>query len=219
MEELWNKNKLLVGLAIIATLAFGMWIFSPTEVTVVGVGKVSVPATSATFNVTVTTVNESANEALTQLKEKVAAVKKALADINIGQDSITETQVTMTPAAAITAGARGYQALTTLTVKTSNVAMAPEIVVNMYASGATVVSQPVVSVENQAKLEQDALRDALKDAKKSLRETVGYLRPIKKLINITQATSGTVATTTKVSEGSNGEFEVVKAVSATYRVW
>ena len=126
--------------------------------------------------------------------------------------------MTITPAAAIAAGATGYQAMSTLTVKTANVPMVSEIVVNMYASGATVVSQPVVSVEDQDKLEAQALKGALKEAKKSLRSTVG-LAPIKKVVGIQQASSGNVATTTKIVEDNKGTFEVVKAVSVTYRVW
>ena len=209
----------MVGLTVIVAVVFGMWVFSPTKVVVTGTGKVSVPATSSTFNVTVSATNDSANGALTDLRAKVNAVKKTLSDINIGADNITETQVTLNPAAAVVANAKGFQAMSTLTVKTANVAMASEIVVNMYASGATIVSQPVVSVEDQSKLEQQALKDALAQAKASLNDTVGYLRPIRKIIGIEQASSGNTATTTKaVTEGS-GEFEVVKAVSVTYRVW
>jgi len=208
----------MIGLAVIVSAVMGMWIFSPTEVVVTGTGKVSVPATSATFNVTISTTAASANAALTDLRTKVAAVKKTLTDINIGSDSITETQVTMTPAAAVVASATGYQAMTTLTVKTANVTMAPEIVVNMYASGATIVSQPVVSVDDQLALEKEALKSALAQAKASLGETVGF-RPIRKIVGIQQASSGNVATTTKTVADSTGEFEVVKAVSVTYRVW
>lgn len=214
-----NKRKWwVIGLTVIAVIILGMWMFSPTEVSVTGIGKVSVPATSATFNVTVSTVNESASTALAEIRNKVNMIKKSLTEINIGSESITETQVTITPAAAIATGAQGYQAMLTMTVKTANVPMVADIVVNMYASGAAVVSQPVVMVEDQDKLEQEALRAALKEAKKSLRETVG-LRPIKKIVAIQQASSGNAATATKVVGDNQGEFEVVKAVSVTYRVW
>jgi uncharacterized protein YggE len=213
-----SKKVLMIGLAVMVSAVFGMWVFSPTKVVVTGTGKVSVPATSATFNVTVSATNDSANGALTDLRTKVNAVKKTLGDINIGADNITETQVTLTPAAAVVASAKGFQAMSTLTVKTANVAMASEIVVNMYASGATIVSQPVVSVENQDKLEQQALKDALTDARANLSDTVGF-RPIRKIIGIEQASSGNVATTTKSAAEGSGEFEVVKAVSVTYRVW
>lgn len=216
--ETENKKIWLIGLAVIVSIVFGMWIFSPTEVIVTGTGKVSVPATSATFNVTVTAANDSANVALTDLRAKIANIKKVLGDINIGNEDITETQVTLTPSAAVVPNAKGYQAMETMTVKTTNVAMASEMVVNMYASGATLVSQPVVSVENQEKLESEALSEALKSAKKSLSDTVGF-RPIRKIIGIQQASSGNTATTVKTSEDNKGAFEVVKAVSVIYRVW
>lgn len=213
-----NKRIWLVGLTVIASIVFGMWVFSPTEVIVTGTGKVSVPATSATFNVTVTAVNDSASVALTELRTKVGNLKKILGEINITGENIAETQVTLTPSAAVVAGAKGFQAMETITIKTTNVAMAGEMVVNMYASGATLVSQPVVSVENQEKLEAEALDSAMKKAKASLIETVGF-RPIRKIIGIQQASSGSTATSTMVGSDNKGTFEVVKAVQVTYRVW
>lgn len=216
--EVSSRRIWLVGMAVIVVVVFGMWVLSPAEVVVMGVGTVSVPASQASFNVTVVGSSEGANSALTDLRGKMEKIKQTLAEINIGSEHITETQITLTPAAVIAPDAKGYQAMSTLAVRTGNVAMAPEIVVNMYASGATIVSQPVVTVEDQEKLEAQALKQALKSAKASLGETVGF-RPIRKIIKIEQASSGNVATTTKVVEDNKGEFEVVKAVSVTYRVW
>ncbi len=208
----------MIGVALVFAVIVGMWVFSPTDVVVTGVGNVSVPATNATFNVTVSASNDSSGDSLKTLRAKVDAIKKKLADTGVGTENITETPVTLTPAAAIVASAKGYQALTTLTVKMSNVAAASDIVVSMYESGATVVSQPVVSVEDQDKLEKQALRDALSKAKQSLSDTVGF-RPIRKIVGIQQASSGNIATSTKTTADNSGEFEVTKAVSVTYRVW
>lgn len=208
----------MIGIAIIFSVIFGMWVFSPMEVIVTGTGKISVPASTATFNVTVASSKDSANDSLIDLRAKIDAVKKTLANINIGAENITESQVTLTPAAAVVANGKGFQAVSTLTVKTVNVPMVAEIMVNMYASGATVVSQSVVSVEDEAKLEKEALKDALKQAKASLSDTVGF-RPIKKIVSIQQASSGNSATSTKIVEDNKGSVEVVKAVSVTYRVW
>ena len=217
--ETEGKNIWLIGFLVIVAVVFGMWIFSPTEVIVTGVGTVSVPATSATFNVTLTAVNDSASEALNELRRKVDNVKKSLSDIGVTTDSITETQVSMTPSAAVVPNTKGFQSMTTLIVKIDNVPMVGEIVVNMYASGATLVSQPVVTVENQEKLEQEAFNMALDKAKANLKATVG-LRPIRKMLGIEQASSGSTATATKLSSADNTTtFEVVKAVSVTYRVW
>lgn len=199
-------------------MVFGMWVFSPTEVVVTGIGSVSVPATTATINVTVSVSNDSSGDALATLRTKTDTIKKKLTDMNIGPEYITETPVTLTPAAAIVPNAKGFQALTTLTVKTSNVSLAPDVVVNMYESGATVVSQPVVSIVDQDVLEKQALREALKKASASLSDTVGF-RPIRKIIGIQQASSGNTATTTKTTADNSGEFEVTRAVSVIYRVW
>ena len=217
--EIDNKKVGIVSLAIIAFIAIGMWVFSPTDVIVTGIGKVSVPASSATFNVTVNAINDNANDALKDLRAKVDVIKKTLTEINVSASDISETQVTLTPAAAVVASAKGFQAMTTLSVKSTNVRMISDIVVNMYASGATLVSQPVVSVEDQEKLEAQALKEALKKAKANLGQTVSILHPIRKVVAIEQASSGNTATTTKAVEGSDSEFEVVRAVSVTYRVW
>ncbi len=213
-----GKNVWFLGLAVIVIVAFGMWVFSPTEVTVTGVGKVSVPATEATFNVTLAASNDVAGDALAGLRSKVEVVKGKLSEAGINADNVSETQVTLTPSAAIVANAKGYQALTTLTVKTKNVPVAADLVVEMYKNGATVVSQPVVAVDQLEKLEKAALKEALDKAKTSLSDTVG-MRPVRKIISIQQASSGNVATTTKEVADNKGEFEVSKAVSVTYRVW
>lgn len=214
-----DKTKVwMIGISVIAVVVFGMWIFSPTEVVVMGTGKVSVPASSATFNVTVTASNDVASVALTDLRAKVSKIKQVLSDINIGSENITETQITITPSAAIVPNAKGFQAMETITVKTGNVPMAPEMVANMYASGATIVSQPVVTVENQEELEQQAFNEALDKAKQSLRDTVG-LRPFRKMVGIQQASSGNTATATKAEADNKGSFEVTKVVQVVYRVW
>lgn len=208
----------LIGLAVIATVAIGMWVLSPTEVVVTGIGNVSVPATTATFNVTISASGDKPSDAILSLRTKIDNLKSQLGIVNIGSDSITETQITLTPSAAIVANAKGFQALTTLTIKTNNVRLVSDMMVTMYESGATVVSQPVVSVEDEDTLEKEALKEAMTQAKQNLNETVGF-RPIKKVIGIQQASSGNTATTTKATADNAGEFEVTKAVSVTYRVW
>jgi uncharacterized protein YggE len=214
-----NTSKVwLVGLAVIVSIVFGMWVFSPTEVVVSGIGKVSVPATAATFNVTVSVSGDTAATALVALKASTDNLKSKLSVLNIIADNVTETPITVTPAAAVVANAKGFQALTTLTVKMNNITAVPEVVAAMYESGATLVSQPVVSVEDQSKLEKEALEEALSQARKNLNDTVG-LRPIKKIIGIEQASSGNVATVTKATPDNVSEFEVSRAVAVTYRVW
>jgi len=219
MENSFFKKAILISLAIVFGVMFGMWVFSPTEVVVTGTGKVSVPASNVTFNVTLNSANDDSGVALAYLSTKIVEVKRVLSSMGITADNLTETQVTITPAAAIVAGMKGYQAMMTITVKMTNVKTANDVVVSMYKNGATLVSQPVVTVEDETQLEQMALADALKNAKQNLNNTVGFLRPIRKVVAIEQPSSGNVATTTKTMEGRNGEFEVLKAVSVTYRVW
>lgn len=215
-----SSNKRFWIIAVVLMLVVGVWVFSPTEVTVTGVGTVSVPAEMASFSVTMVSNQESASASLSNLREKVDKVKSLLGEVGIGSNNITETQVTITPAIVNNENASGFQASSTLTIKTKNVAMTGEMIVNMYGSGAAIVSQPVVSIESDriTELEKEALDLALDDAKKNIKTTLGF-RPFKKIVKIEQASSGNAATSTRIVEDNKGAFEVAKAVNVTYRVW
>ena len=74
-------------------------------------------------------------------------------------------QVTAVPAALIAQGATGYQATISMAAKTTHVSNVGNLVSDLYTNGALVVAQPVLSVENENSLSQQAFNSALSDAK------------------------------------------------------
>jgi len=222
-EKNWSryfgkKGWLVVGILVIPLLG---WLFSPMEVTVTGEGEVIVPAEEVSFSVSVSGSGASGSEALTAMNTKLETVKKLLSEMNVTAEKLSETQIAITPEAALTVGGSGYQALVTVNAQVPNVREIPDAIVSLYGAGASVVTQPVVVMENTDALEKEAMNKALADAKGNLRNTVGW-RPFVRMIGLAQATSGNTASLSKKGEGEsgyNGEFEMTQIVSVTYRVW
>ena len=208
----------MVGLFVIVFIVGGAWVLTPAKVTVTGTGIVSVPANIGSFTITLASTGDDPASTLVAARQKIESVRKVLTDINIRSEDVSASEVALTPAGAAVAGAKGYQALSTMTVKTSNVPLVGEMVVKMYEAGASVVSQPVISFENQTELAQEALDKAMDSAREQLSATVGFA-PIKKVVSIEQASTGSTGGTSKAAEGQGGSFEIAKVVSVTYRVW
>lgn len=208
----------MLGLIALMFVVGGFWVFTPAQVTVTGTGIVSVPANLSSFTVTLVATGDDPASTLIAARQKMDSIRKVLSDINISAENVVASEVAITPAAVAVAGAKGYQGLSTMTVKTSNVPVVGEMVVKMYEAGASIVSQPEISFENQSKLEQEAIDKAMDSAREQLKATVGFA-PIKKLVSIEQASTSSTGGTTKAEDGKSGAFEIAKVVSLTYRVW
>lgn len=217
--------NIIKGLVLVVIVGFlWTWVSSPLIVTVTGTGRVSVPATSAAFSVTVVGSSNTASSALAQLKGKVNTIRGLLVTEGVVLEDISESQVGIMP---VSGG--GYQAVEGLGVKTSDVGGVGDLIVKLYNNGAAVVSQPIVAVENQDELEKQAIDEAFKEAAKEVNVlAMRKLKPIRKVISISQVSSGNVSSSTKQvevdAEGgewtqANGAFEVVRGVSVTYKMW
>lgn len=224
----WKKFILVTGSIILAVILF-VYITSPMVVTVTGTGEASVPATNATVSFTLSATDPSfPQNAVSNVKAKALAVRTYLQTKGIAETDIAESQVTAVPAGLITAGATGYQATISMAAKTTHVSDISTLVSNIYAQGALVVSQPVLSVDNQNNLDQQAFDAAMKDAK-SQAAKIGNSnwKFIRKIISISQVSSPTTSTATTKAEVtntnaqavSNGVFKIVEAVSVTYKMW
>ena len=192
-------------------------------VTVTGTGKVTVPASTAKISATVVETGEAVDKVESALRGKIGAVRLAMVSGGVTEKSLAQSQVQITPLAAVVSGAKGYSATVLITGESTDIANLNTLVVRMYSSGASIVSQPVVEVSNQTELENQALKMALNEADANAK----YLAKLKwklfkKVSSIQQASSGNSSTTTKTSE-SNGvvgsSFEVAKAVSVVYYLW
>ena len=214
------KKYLTIILAAVFALVFWTWLSSPMTVTVTGTGEASVPATNVTISFSVNAVDSSPQTAISNANAKAVLIREFLKVKGISESDIAEGSVTAVPASLVTAGASGYQATITMAVKTTQVADVSTLVSDLYANGAQVVSQPVLSVENQDELEDQAFDAAMKDAK-SQAASLGTknLKFIRKVIAVSSATSSTTSTATTKDEAENGVFKIVKAVSVSYKMW
>lgn len=231
VQSTWGLKKiLLIFVSVFVLILLWTCINSPMIVTVTGTGEVSVPATNATVSFTLSTDDTNSQTAISNVNAKALAVRTFLIGKGVAEGDIAESQVVSVPAALITAGATGYRATISMAAKTTHVSDVSSLVANLYANGALVVSQPVLSVENQDKLEQDAFDAALKDAK-SQASMVGRKnwKFIRKIVAVSQASSGTTSTATTKADtltsandsvaAQNGVFKIVKAVSVSYKMW
>lgn len=219
-----NNKRYLLGFVLVVIAFFGWrYVSNPLVVTVTGTGKVSVPATSARLTVNVVSTGDTVDKVVADAKTKVSMIRLAMVSGNMSEKNITQSQMQVTPLAAVVSGAKGYSATVTLFGETADVVNVSNLVVKLYNAGASIVSQPIIEVSNQQELENSALKMALDEAKTNA-GFVARLRMklFKKVISIQQASSGNVATATRTDAGDKGgtsSFEVAKAVSVVYWMW
>jgi len=225
------KRLLLVVLSIIFVLLIWVYVSSPLVVTVTGVGEVSVPATNATVSFTLSANDQdSPQNAVSNVNAKALALRTFLQTKGIAEGDIAESQVTAVPSSLITEGSTGYQATISMAAKTTHVADVSLLISDLYAQGALVVSQPILSIENQNTVDQQAFDEAMKDAR-SQAGSIGNKnwKFLRKVISISQVSSPTTSTATTKADtltsannslaAENGVFKIVKAVSVTYKMW
>lgn len=225
-----TKNLLMIFGSIAAVMIFWVWVSNPMVITVTGTGEVSVPATNATLSLTLSSTDNSISAAVTSLNTKADAMRQFLISKGVAESDIAQSQVTAVPAGLVTAGASGFQARISMAAKTTHVSDVSSLVADLYTNGALVVAQPVLSVENQSKLDQEALDKALKDAnKQAFSLGLKNWKIIKKVVSISQVSSPTTSTSTTKADSAtenentvaalNGVFKILKAVSVSYKLW
>ena len=224
------KKYLGYTFAILAILFAYSWIMSPMIVSVTGVGEVSAPAETATLTFTLSSNADTPQNATPAVKSIVANIKANFASSGIAESDIFESQITVLPASAVVAGATGFQATTSMGIKTNKINSLDGITNNLYSMGAIVVTQPILSVGNADKLEKQAYDLALKDANtKSWGIALSNWKLIKKVVLIeqsaTQPTStvtskaDTVAQIEKNLSPDSGLIKISKVVVVSYKMW
>ena len=219
------KRILLAVAAVVFLMIFWTWVSSPMIVTLTGTGSVNVPATSATVGFSLLSTDASPQGAIVAVTQKAKSVREMIKAGGVSEEDILESQVTSAPAQT-----GGYQALISMGAKTVHVTGVPDLIGKLYAAGAGVVNQPVLSVENRADLEAKAVDEAMKDAKKQASLfALKNLKFVRKIIAVSQQTSGSTSTATSRADvitestsqeaAANGVFKIVKAVSVSYKMW
>lgn len=226
-----GKKKMFwyIVLGLVAVVLY-IYISNPLVITVTGTGEVSVPATNATISFTLSSSDNSSQNAVASVTSKADTVRTYLTAQGITEGDIAQSQVTVIPSNLITTGATGYQATITMAAKTTHVSTVANLVPNLYANGALVVSQPVLSVENQDNLDQQAFDAAMADAKtQASRIGLKSLKLIRKIVSVSQVSSPTTSTSTTRADSltssndptaaANGVFKIVKVVSVSFKMW
>ena len=219
-----NNRRYVFGfLAILFLFFVYRYVTNPLVVTVTGTGKVTVPASSARLSVSLVETGNDVDKVEQSIKAKVAAVRLSMVTNGVNEMSMSQSQMQITPLSTLVSSANGYSAQVNIAGQVSDVSNLSALVVKLYQSGASIVSQPVIEVENQQDLENQALKMALSDADKNLKMISRLkMKLFKKTISVSQASSGNASTISKVTEnnGSTGtSIEVAKAVSAVYQLW
>jgi uncharacterized protein YggE len=220
------KIVLWIILGLILAAIFWQWITNPMVVTVTGTGTVTVPATSALVSFNVLTSDSTAQNAISDATSKAAAINKLLVGQGIPDTDIVQTQVTAGPDASDT----GFQALIQMGVKTVHITDVPNLVASLYNSGATSVSQPVLSVDNQSAVQAQAFNAAMSDAAgQASKIASANWKFFRKIINVSGTSSGTTSTATSTADtvtqaenqqtAANGVFKIVQSVSVSYKMW
>jgi uncharacterized protein YggE len=100
----------------------------------------------------------------------------------------------------------------------------------LYSNGVYVVSQPVLSVDNQETLEVQAMNLAIDDANSQISKiAIRNWKLLRKIVSVSESsttssatsTSGTTTTSTQTNtaEAQNGVFNVTKVVTVIYKLW
>jgi len=224
--------KKAVSLLVVFTFALIIWqiISSPMVVTVNGIGEVSVPATNAIISLTVASSADDSSVSINACKAKSQSIKNLLITKGISEEDISESQITSYPATLVASGSTGYQSSIQMSFKTVHVSNVSELVASLYSAGASLVNQPVLSVENKDELEAKAVNDALKDAKQQASKIgLKNFKFIRKAIVLTEQSSSTTSTTTTKADietqqenqeaSLNGVFKIAKVVTISYKMW
>ncbi len=226
-----NLATILISLVIfIPVLFIWQWISSPMVVTVRGLGQVSVPATSATITLTINANAPNSPDSINAVKNKAESIRILLTGSGIAESDIAESQVVSYPAGLAAAGLEGFQSSIQMTAKTNNVASVSELVGNLYSAGASLVNQPVLNVENQKKLEEQATKEALRDAKDQVsnigRKNFKFIRKMIALSEQSSETSSTISSRPDFLDQDfneeaalNGTFKIAKLVTVSYKLW
>jgi len=217
-------------IGVTALAIFWQWINSPMIVTVTGSGEVNVPATNGTVTFSLTSNDVTPQAAISGVNGKANAIRQILISSGVAEQDVAQSQVYAVPAALVVTGATGFQASIAMSAKTIHVAKITDLISSLYANGASAVSQPVLSVENQQALESQAYESAIKDAKAKA-TSIGNKnwKFIRKIIAVSSQSSGTTSTATSKADvvtgskdtvaAQNGVFKIVEAVSVSYKMW
>jgi uncharacterized protein YggE len=225
----WKHGLIIFGGALLLMLIWN-YVSSPMLVSVTGTGKVSATASSATIGFSVSASDATAEGAVTAAKTRADSIKGILVSSGVPAENITQSQITLVPAGLVVAGTTGFQTSISMSAKTIHVAEIEKLMSTLYTNGVYLVSQPVLSVDNEASLQAQAMQAAIKNAKSQIGKiALGNLKLVRKIASISEYSSTSTATATTgvdaLTQAKNpdavvsGVFDIVKVVTVVYQLW
>lgn len=189
-----------------------------------GYGEVEVSATRAVLTYSMVGQGADPASAIAAVNAKVSTAEAVLT--GVAPSDISKSQIQVVP----TTGGGGFQAVISVGVKTASVSGAQNLISTLYSAGATVVSQPVLSVDEPKEFEKQAFNLALADAKKKAGQIGNKnFKFIRKITGISQSASSLTSTATKnpdiLTEVENpetlssGVFKISQTVTVGYKMW
>lgn len=225
MMDFSLKHYIVLIMTALGLMVAYQWITNPVLITASGVGEVSVPATKAIVSLTLTESDATPDGAMTKIQQKAQTIRDYMMQRGFAETITTQPQ--LVPAGLISPGMTGYTVSVTMGGSTAQLENLHKIVAGFYGMGATIVSQPVLAVEDEAKLAEKALGEALKKADEQAKQMARKQWKLIRLVAaVQQADSGVTSTSTSEKNPLAGEevesgdmFKISKAVSVTYRLW
>lgn len=221
------KNKRVLTALAIGALAYGGWRYfggSNTPVrtaTVVGLGKLQVPADKAVVSFSITAAGATESSAITQGE---AAYSRILAGLNqYGDLEISKNTYQIVPSA----GGGTVQYVNAARVSSSQPENIGQIVQYLYDNGASTVTQVRYVPEDQDEVEKDLRELAVKDTREKAKQMARAAGAgVGKLISIQEGAStsqtGTPVTADSQTNESGittlGEIELQTLVTAIYQI-
>jgi len=227
-ESKLNSRNIITGtVSLFIGLAFWAWYANPLVATVTGTGEVTAKPEKATISFILSSTAPDVNDAIGAVGAKQTQIREAVGAYGIVEKDMVQSQMTVIPPALLGTGATNYSATVTMSVDISDYSNVNSLVAFLYANGVSYVSQPLLSVSDTQKLEEEALGLAIKDAsKKASKLALKNWRILKKKVLLSETTSTPSSSSTTKTTGEETEtttdgdtFKATSVVSVTYKMW
>jgi len=173
MENWQMKKLILVGGAVLFLLTGWLvkrnWLDRPTLITVIGEGKVQVKPELVKFTLAVRNTAPSATLAMADNNRLVRDLVLVLKNAGVQEEDIRLAYVRVIPPQTAL-GQTNYQAVNSASVTLRDISQFDNLAMQLYANGATSISNIVFTTENSRDLEKQAVAKAIKEAKQRAQE-------------------------------------------------
>lgn len=221
-----KKILIIVG-AILGILILWRMAFPPTQISVKGVGKLSIEPKKVSLIVTRTntsplasTAIQNGEEGLNALIKETKAVVGEEAEIQKSFYTITQNNGQQVVGSQLVT-VSNFQVNNGFKVTFNQVAKVNDLIKSLYATGATSISNITFLPENEEETQKEVRKLAIKNAREEGRKIASSMGRILGRIITLADDQAEASSTISSSEGSvgSGEMDISKSVSVVYELW